>query len=349
MRSKIATREFALLQFKGEFCANAMCRLIEGNLGVGIWSLDPATGQSYWSRGFYELLGLDPGNVAPSYEELDLRVHPDDRRPKHEIEALLREGLAAKHEFRIIKPNGRLSWISSQIEMLLDASGRPVRIQGVAHDITKHRETLQSLRGGVERYNALLQIAEGLVWTASPDGRITALPNWKTAEQNGPRLPYGNGWLDLLHEEERGAALKSWSDSVKMRRPYDAVHRLLQPDGTYRRYRFCTVPILNPDGSVQEWMGMSTDVHKEELSGPPAWPSKLTGAQMRAARGILNWSVKQLALRASLSPAVVRRLEEHNGMLPVSDELAEALQKVFSDAGIELLFPQFGKPGVRPR
>ena len=63
-----------LLQFEDE-CQNATCRLIESNLGVGTWSLDPATDRSYWSRGFYELLGLDPGTVSPSYEEFDRRVH----------------------------------------------------------------------------------------------------------------------------------------------------------------------------------------------------------------------------------------------------------------------------------
>jgi len=59
--------------------------------------------------------------------------------------------------------------------------------------------------------------------------------------------------------------------------------------------------------------------------------------------------VKQLAERAGISPAVVRRLEENDGILQVPRELVETLQKILSDAGIELLFPQFGKPGIRPR
>lgn len=338
-----------MLQVKDEFCADAVVRHIECNLGVGIWSHDATTGQTHWSRGLYELVGLDSSTVAPTYQEFSQRVHPDDRRPMHELCALVREGLPINREFRIIRPNGRLRWVYSQIEILLNAAGEPIKILGVMLDITRHRESLQPLRAGTERYHALLRVAEGLVWTASPDGRVTGLPNGKGAKQNGPVLPYGKEWLGLLHEDDREIALRNWSDSVESRQPYDAMHRLLQPDGTYRWHRCRAVPILNPDGTVQEWMGMFADLHDEKPCSLPAPPSSLTGAQMRAARGILNWSVKELADRAGVSPAVVRRLEEYDGMLPVSGELAEKLQNTFSDAGIEFLFPQVGKPGVRPR
>jgi transcriptional regulator with XRE-family HTH domain len=96
-------------------------------------------------------------------------------------------------------------------------------------------------------------------------------------------------------------------------------------------------------------MGVSTDVHDQKLLDFSATPSRLTGAQMRAARGILNWSVRRLAEQAGVSPGVVRRLEEYDGALPESDESLEVFRKALSDAGVELLFPQVGKPGVRPR
>jgi PAS domain S-box-containing protein len=337
-----------LLQHQGEFCQNAACRRIESNLGVGTWSLDPVTGRSYWSRGFYELLGLDPGAVSASYEEFDRRTHPDDRCSKYELKALLREGSSINRDLRIIRPNGRLHWISSQIELLLDTAGRPVSIQGIAHDVTKYRETLLSLKGDAERYSAILGIVEGLVWTADPNGCITALRNGKTSKQTGPNLPYESSWLDILHKDERDVALGDWADSIEKRRPYDAVHRVLQQDGTYRWTRCRATPILNADGSVQEWMGNFADPPLGNRSFLSAPPSKITSAQIRGARGILNWSVKQLAERAGISSAVVRRIEENDGILQVPRELAETLQKILSDAGIELLFPPFGKPGIRP-
>jgi PAS domain S-box-containing protein len=341
--------DFKLTQFEGDLGATDTFRFLEEKLGAGIWRYDVPTRQMHWSRGFHELLGLDPGTVAPSLEEFNQRVHPDDRAWRRDVGDVLLDGLPLEREYRIIKPNGRLRWVHDQAEILLNEAGEPAKVLGVTLDITKHHESLLPLRAGIERHDALIRTIEGLVWTASPDGRITSLQNWKTARLGAPLLVYGHGWLDLLHEEERDAALKTWTDSVEAGRPYKVEHRLLQPDGAYRWFRCSAVPILTPEGGIQEWMGMSTDIHDRKLSDLSAPPSRLTGAQMRAARGILNWSVRQLAEQAGVSSGVVRRLEEYDGDLPVPDESLEAFRKALSNAGVELLFPKIGKPGVRPR
>ncbi|UPK33569.1 PAS domain-containing protein [Bradyrhizobium sp. 186] len=338
-----------MIQLEGDLGATDTLRFFEEKLGAGIWRLDVLTGQMQWSRGFHELQGLNPGTVAPSIEEFNQRVHPDDRPLKRDVGDMLLDGLPLEREFRIIRPNGRLRWVHDQAEILFNEAGEPAKLLGVALDITKNYESLQPLRAGIERHDALIRAVEGLVWTASSDGRITSLPNWKAAGQDGPRLVHGHGWVDLLHEEERDAALKSWSVAVETGRPYKVEHRLLQPDGAYRWFRCSAAPILTLDGSIQEWMGTSIDVHDQKQLEFSAPPSRLTGAQMRAARGILNWSVRRLAEQAGVSSGVVRRLEEYDGALPVSDESLEVFRKVLSDSGVELLFPQIGKPGVRPR
>ncbi|MGY3356992.1 DNA-binding transcriptional regulator YiaG [Bradyrhizobium sp. GM0.4] len=218
---------------------------------------------------------------------------------------------------------------------------------GIALDITAQRRLVQTLRSDAERYSALTQVVGGLLWIGSSDGRITALPNGeKTPEAH--RL-LGKGWADLLHEDEREAALRSWTASVETGRRYSVEHRLREPDNTYRWYHCTAVPVTNADGSIQEWMGLSIDVHQEKLSVQHAATSQLTGAQLRAARGILNWSVKQLAARTGISSAIIRRLEEYDDAPPMSDETTEILRRVFSDAGIEFLFPSVGEPAVRPR
>jgi PAS domain S-box-containing protein len=338
-----------LLQFKGHLGPADVLRFIEEKLGAGIWYYDAAAGQMQWSRGFYELLGLDPSKVVPSYAEIDQRIHPDDCHPRRDFSELLRDRSSIEGEVRIIRPNGALRWIRYHAEVLLDAAGAPLCAVGIARDITKQRESLQSLRAGAERYNALIQLVDGLVWIAGSDGRITGLANPKAAKLATVPLVYGKGWVDLLHEEDRDATLKIWSASAETGRPYKVEYRVQQPDGTYRWCRSRAVPVINLGGSTQEWMGISTDVHSEKFARPVAPSPRLTGAQMRAARGILNWSVKQLAERTGISPAVIRRFEEYNDAPPMPDESMELFHKAFSDGGIELLFPQVGKPGVRPR
>jgi PAS domain-containing protein/DNA-binding Xre family transcriptional regulator len=249
-------------------------------------------------------------------------------------------------EFRIIRPNRALRWIRIQSETFLSSAGEPESVLGVAIDITEQRKSLQPLKIYESRYMAFTQVADGLLWVGSQDGRITALLN--AENQPDAHQFFGKGWVDLLPEEERDAALRIWAAAAETGQPYDIEHRLRQSDGSYRWYHCRAVPVPNADGGIREWLGISTDVHQQRVSIQQAAPSRLTGAQLRAARGMLNWSVKQLAARTGISAAVIRRLEEQNGLLRLPDETLTNLCDTLSSAGIEFIFGA-GKPGVRPR
>lgn len=300
-----------------------------------------------WSRGFYGLLGLDPHTIAPSYVEIEKRIHPDDRRPKRDLRELMFDRSLLDGEFRIVRPNGALRWIRVRSEVLLDRAGAKESVLGLAIDITEQHRLLQPLQIDARRYVALAQIADGVLWIGSEDGRITTILNAEARPEAHQLL--GAGWVDLLPEEEREGALKNWAASATTGRPYDVEHRLRQPDGSYRWYRCKALPVTEPNGSIREWLGISVDVHHEKLFSRHAATSRLTGAQLRAARGMLNWSVKQLASRTGLSTAVVRRLEEQNGLLRMPEATIEQLRDTLSAAGVEFMFPAIGQPGVRPR
>lgn len=321
-------------------------RLIEEKFRTGVWRCD-AAGTMQWSRGFYSLLGLDPHMVEPSLVEIETRIHPEDRRARRDSSELVLDRSLLDGEFRIIRPNGALRWIRVQSEVLLDTAGEPECVLGVAIDVTEERRSMQPLKVDAARYAALTEVQSGLMWIGNSDGRITALPNAEKIPQ--AQRFFGKGWLDLLHEEEREAALKSWAAAVETGRLYNVEHRLRQPDGSYRWYRCKAVAVTNPDGRTREWVGISTDVHHERLSTQHGATSRLTGAQLRAARGMLNWSVKQLAARTGMSSAVVRRFEEQNGDLRLPEDIMVKLRDTLSAAGIEFIFPADGKPGVRPK
>jgi PAS domain S-box-containing protein len=320
-------------------------RFFEEKTGIGVWRCD-AEGRMQWSRGFYRLLGLDPDTVAPSYAEIEKRMHPEDRRPRRDSRELGLDRSLLDGEFRIIRPNRALRWIRIQSETFLDSAGEPECVLGLAIDTTEQRRSLQPLKTDAARYVALTQVADGLLWVGSRDGRITALLN----AENKPDAQrfVGKGWLDLLHEDEREAALRTWAAAAETGQPYDVEHQLRQSDGTYHWYHCKAMPVTDANGNIREWLGISTDVHQQRPPIQHAGPPRLTGAQLRAARGMLNWSVKQLAARSGISAAVIRRLEEQNGLLRLPDETSAALCDALSSAGIELVFGA-GKPGVRPR
>lgn len=99
-----------------------------------------------------------------------------------------------------------------------------------------------------------------------------------------------------------------------------------------------------------ELVGLSTDIEIEKRYSPnSARPKQLTGTQIRGARGMLAWSVKDLAERAEISPTTIRRYEQIDGPINSLEVGLEAVERVLTQAGIEFIFPELGKPGIRPR
>ena len=72
----------------------------------------------------------------------------------------------------------------------------------------------------------------------------------------------------------------------------------------------------------------------------------MTAAQIRAARGLLNWSQGRLAQEADLSIETIKRLERMEGELEaVKVSTLEAIRRRLAAEGVE--FVDDGAPGVR--
>lgn len=70
----------------------------------------------------------------------------------------------------------------------------------------------------------------------------------------------------------------------------------------------------------------------------------LTADQCRAARGLLNWTQGDLALRASISAVSVRAFEKGGEM---RDSNRKLLQLTFEAAGVQFIAENGGGAGVR--
>jgi transcriptional regulator with XRE-family HTH domain len=75
----------------------------------------------------------------------------------------------------------------------------------------------------------------------------------------------------------------------------------------------------------------------------------ITSAQIRAARGLLNWSRKDLAERSGVSFASMMRLESFDGVPSSNIKTLDALKKAFEDAGAEFVGSPDSQAGVRWR
>jgi two-component system sensor kinase FixL len=85
-------------------------------------------------------------------------IHPDDRDDVEKSVAGLIEQGAWQHEYRIIRPDGSIRWISDRAHVVYDNSGIPSSIGGIATDITARKHAEESLHDREERYRHLVEM-----------------------------------------------------------------------------------------------------------------------------------------------------------------------------------------------
>ena len=73
----------------------------------------------------------------------------------------------------------------------------------------------------------------------------------------------------------------------------------------------------------------------------------ITGAQIRAARALIRWSAEDLAARARLGVATIRRAEAHDGPPPMTVANAQTIRRALESAGVEFIAANGGGAGVR--
>ena len=65
--------------------------------------------------------------------------------------------------------------------------------------------------------------------------------------------------------------------------------------------------------------------------------TRITSAQMRAARGLLNWSVRQLSERSGVSQSAIHRAERAEGRPTMHEQGLAAIKTALERSGVEFL------------
>jgi len=73
----------------------------------------------------------------------------------------------------------------------------------------------------------------------------------------------------------------------------------------------------------------------------------LTSDQIRAARSMLRWDQSDLTIKSGVSLATIKRLEKMNGIVSANLVTLQAIERAFTDAGIDFIPENGGGPGVR--
>lgn len=236
--------------------------LVLDNTVDGLWDWNLATGESFFSPRYYQMLGFDPGEAKPGLDELRARIHPDDLEA---VEEVFRKHFADPSrpysvEYRMRHKDGFWMWWLAEGRIIeRDPEGKPLRLVGTHTDVTLRREAQDATLRSERRLDQIVHsLAEGVILLDSEGTVLQA----NTRAHEILHIPDGvlKG-VNMIH----GGWSFLYADGTTMPPEEQPGWHTLQ-DGQPRLN--IDVGVNAPDGSIV-WISVSTSLLEDGPEGTP--------------------------------------------------------------------------------
>jgi PAS domain S-box-containing protein len=236
--------------------------------GLGTWEMDLRDGSTHWDDQMWLLRGRPPEPRAMTADERLACVHPDDRDAMRTLqERTISQQPSAETAFRVIWPDGRVRWLATRSQVLVDEHGQPLRHIGVNWDITDAR-TAEAVRQ--EREIARRESAAKSQFMArmshelrTPLNAVLGFTQLLLTEDTGDDAPAMSRRRRLDHIQSAGSHLLTLINDVLDLASLDSgeLRIALQPVDLAPLVQ-ATVPMLGPLVEAHE-----VAIHTETLTG----------------------------------------------------------------------------------
>ena len=246
-------------------------RQLAEHISEVFWMTDLAKQQMlYVSSGYEEIWGRSCESLYASPQSWLDAVHPEDRARVRDAAQCKQTVGTYDEQYRILRPDGAIRWISDRAFPVRDSSGIAYRIVGLAGDITDQMRIQQLLRASEERLELVIQGSHDGFW----DGQVLSGEPWsspRTPVWWSPRVKTMLGytdeefpdvlesWASRLHPEDRDRVFAALTAHIEHRDPYDVEYRLLTKAGTYGWFQARGQAIWDETGRMTRMAGSLQD------------------------------------------------------------------------------------------
>ncbi len=226
--------------------------------GMGTWDLNRETHELRWSEGHFKLCGVDPVHFKPTVERFFEMVHPEDRAAfAAESKRCCSSRTPLRYEFRIVWPDGSVHWIIVRGTFGYGPDGTPVRLVGVAWDITERR---QAEAERLRLTTAIEHAGESFVIVARGGLIIYVNPAFEKTSGYAPEEVTGRRW-DLLKTDSADEAFRAaiWA-TLCAGKTWTGRSAIKRKDGTDITIECTVSPVLGKTGEIDYMVVVYRDI-----------------------------------------------------------------------------------------
>ncbi|BAY11629.1 GAF domain-containing protein [Calothrix sp. NIES-2098] len=252
---------------------------------MGTWQLNTETNVVCWSPEEYELFGFQTdaqGRVLdrngkeispyPSFELFLSCVHPEDRDyVVQKTRQAIKQGSSFEVEYRLLR-DGNVHWLYSRGACVLNQQGQPVRLTGIAMDITNRKQVEAALRRSerwlqnfTQKISAvvytMVQEANGYTWFEYISPACKSILE-VTAEQ---AMEDASFLVKLIHPEDLPTRAVIMARCIENLEPFFMEYRIITPSGKLKWVQINSQVEARGNG-VFAWYGVLVDVSDRKLS-----------------------------------------------------------------------------------
>jgi sigma-B regulation protein RsbU (phosphoserine phosphatase) len=236
---------------------------------MGTWDWHLLDQSIHWDERMHALFGLAPSTFGGRYAQFLEMIHAEDRpQVAREFTQALETRAEYEGEFRVIWPtDGTVHTLRSRSKVCCDRQGKPVRVTGVAWDVSERSQMENALARERFLLKTLMDNLPDHIYFKDRESRFIsvsrAMAAWFGLKDPADVLGKTDG--DLFAPEHAQAALRDEQEILRTGQPLVNIEeKETWPDGTETWVSTSKLPLRDPSGYIIGTFGLSRDITQKK-------------------------------------------------------------------------------------